>query len=140
MGLVPNPVPQAGDTMAQVEPEVMAFVEKELGKDPDAGSLALFEKAKVAFPSVSELSIRQFHARYPLQVKRRASAGKPRRQKKKTERARPALRDHDRRIAVRAVLMRFATDLSSAEGKADVVKVLADSDRYVDELIGAANS
>ena len=126
--------------MAQVDPDVMAFVESELGKDPGAGSLELFEKAKTAFPSVAALSIRQFHARYPLQVKRRASAGKPRRRKKKAAQGRPALRDHDRRVAVRSILMRFATDLASADAKADVVKVLADSDRYIDELIGAATS
>lgn len=124
--------------MATIDPNVMAFVESEMEKDPDAGSLALFEKAKVAVPSVAALSIRQFHARYPLQIKRKASAGKPRRKKKKTPSPRRGRRDNDRRVAVRAVLMRFATALASAEAKADVVKVLADSDRFVDELIEAA--
>jgi hypothetical protein len=123
--------------MAQVDPDVMALVESELEKDPAAGSLDLFEKAKAAIPSVAELSIRQFHARYPLQVKRRASAGKARRRRKKLPPTQPGPSDHNRRSAVRAVLMRFATDLASAEAKADVVKVLADSERYVDELIGA---
>lgn len=123
--------------MATIDPNVMAFVESEMEKNPDAGSLALFEKAKVAVPSVAALSIRQFHARYPLQIKRIASAGKPRR-KKKTPSPRRGRRDNDRRVAVRAVLMRFATALASAEAKADVVKVLADSDRFVDELIEAA--
>lgn len=126
--------------MAKIDPEVMTLVEYELEKDPGAGSLALFEKAKAAVPAIADLTIRQFHARYPLQVKRRLSAAKPRRRKKKTPSPRPVRRDHDRRVAVRAVLMRFATDLASAEAKAEVVKVLADSDRYVDELIGAANT
>ena len=125
--------------MTDIDPKVMAFVEAELANNPGAGSLELFGKAKQSFPSVVSLSIRQFHARYPLQVKRRASAGRARkRRKKKAPPTRTA--DQDRRVAVRAILMRFATDLVSAEAKADIVKVLADSDRYVDEFIASANA
>ena len=36
--------------------------------------------------------------------------------------------------------MKFATELASADAKADVVKVLAGADRYVDEVLEAAGS
>jgi hypothetical protein len=138
-------------SMAEVDQEVMAFVESELARTPDMGSGDLFEKAKAEVPSIGALTLRQFHARYPLQVKRRASVGrrkrKPRSRKKSAgsgarrgKRSRGASAPRDAREAVRAVLMRFATELASAEVKADVVKVLAGADRYVDEVIEAASS
>ena len=100
------------------------------------------------------LSIRQFHARYPLQVKRRASLSDPKRKRRaraarkkspaQNTRRRSAGRaksaQQDSREAVRAVLMRFATELASAEAKADVVKVLAGADRYVDDVLEASRS
>ncbi|MEQ9569134.1 MAG: hypothetical protein RLN75_03000 [Longimicrobiales bacterium] len=160
--------------MANVDEKVMAQVERELEKNPDLGSSDLFEKMKAKYPSIGELSVRQFHARYPLQVKRRKSAasGSTGTRKKKSSKktsarkggrkrsaatksaakkgatkaprtrrrsARPAA-PRDRREAVRATLMRFATELASAEAKAEVGKVLAGADRYVDEVIEAAGS
>lgn len=160
--------------MANVDEKVMAQVERELEKNPDLGSSDLFEKMKAKYPSIGELSVRQFHARYPLQVKRRKSAssgstgtrkktsskktsskktsarkgGRKRSAAKKSaakaprsrgRSARPAA-PQDTREAVRAALMRFATELASAEAKAEVVKVLAGADRYVDEVIEAARS
>lgn len=152
--------------MANVDEKAMAMVEKELEKNPDMGSSDLFEKVKAKHASVADLTVRQFHARYPLQVKRRkgAAAGTKKRTPSKTKsstkagprkraakkaaprkspgRARtpapPAPRNT--REAVRGVLMRFATELASVEAKADVVKVLAGADRYVDEVIDAVGS
>lgn len=170
--------------MANVDEKVMAMVEAELAKNPDTGSSDLFEMAKAEEPSIGELSLRQFHARYPLQVKRRAAAaasaapGKKAASKKarsrkaaskkaptKTKAAKKtkAVREKpepkaaarggrrrrgllgrreplDPREAVRGILMRFATELASADAKADVVKVLAGADRYVDEVIDATAS
>lgn len=151
--------------MAEVNEKVMALVEAELKKNPDTSSGDLFEKAKAEVPDIGSLTLRQFHARYPLQIKRRASAAsgsgkkkasKPRTPKKKAagrgqaaaKAAAPATPRSSRRAsaptgsreAVRAVLMRFATELASADEKAEVVKVLAGADRYVDDFIAAAGS
>ena len=143
--------------MAEVNEKVMAWVEAELEKNPGVASGELFETAKGRFPSIASLSVRQFHARYPLQVKRRAGAAAGRRKKRAKPRAsarkKPVARptgskarsrgksaDQDSREAVRGVLMAFATELASAEAKADVVKVLAGADRYVDEVLAAAGS
>lgn len=157
--------------MANVDEKVMAMVERELEKNPDMGSGDLFEKVKGKHSSIAELSVRQFHARYPLQVKRRkkassgASSSKKRTPSKKrsagksgtrrsaakkrstgTSKTRTRTRrtaapaPRNTREAVRGILMRFATELASAEAKAEVVKVLAGTDRYVDEVIDAAGS
>lgn len=60
--------------MAKFNEKVMALVETELGKNPLASVDDLFQKAKAAAPSIGKLTKRQFHAQYPLQVKRRKKA------------------------------------------------------------------
>ena len=58
--------------MVATDAELMSWVEEQLQKDPAVTVDELFEGAKVLKPDVAELNKRQFHARYPLQVKRRA--------------------------------------------------------------------
>ena len=58
--------------MVATDTEVMGWVEKQLQDNPGVTVDELFEGAKVLQPDVAELNKRQFHARYPLQVKRRA--------------------------------------------------------------------
>ncbi|HSM05217.1 MAG TPA: hypothetical protein VK858_11340 [Longimicrobiales bacterium] len=120
--------------MADVDPKLMAFVEAELKKSPDISTNDLFDKAKKKHPAAAELSVRQFHARYPLQVKRRmslAKGGGRRKPRRKTRRT-------ARRDAVREALLRFATDLSAAEERKDIVKLMSEMDRYVDDVLEAA--
>ena len=59
--------------MAVTDTEVMGWVEEQLQDNPEVTVDELFEGAKILKPDVAELNKRQFHARYPLQVKRRAS-------------------------------------------------------------------
>lgn len=121
--------------------KVMALVEKRLAKDPNAETSDLYESAKEVDPAVGDLTLRQFHARYPLQVKRRAAAargGTRRRGRRPRSRARRQEEALDR-SAVRKSLLRFAQDISAAEGKAEVIDVLANLDRYVEEIAGAVN-
>lgn len=61
---------------ASTNERVMEMVRKELDKNPNIKSQALFDKAKKIDSGLSNLSVRQFHATYPLQVKR--AAGKTR--------------------------------------------------------------
>ena len=128
--------------MAQADDQLMQFVEAEMKKDPDISSKALFEMAKEAIPSSRDLTIREFHARYPLQVKRKASlaaGGGRRRRKTRSTAPRPrGDRSTARRDAVRAALLKFATDLSAAEERKDLVRVLAQVDDYVDDVLKAA--
>ncbi|MEK9500034.1 hypothetical protein [Gaopeijia maritima] len=155
--------------MADVDLKVMEMVEKALAKEPDVGSSDLFDRVKEKHPGVADLSVRQFHARYPLQVKRRkaaaaaaASGAAPARKKSTPKRSRarkqpaaeaaprpsrtrtrgaaPATNGRTSRDAVRAIILAFATELASADAKADVVKVLAGADQYVDQVISALDS
>lgn len=130
--------------MATTIESVMKMVESELGKDPDISNEALYEKARKVDKSIADLTLRQFHARYPLQVKRRraAAAGRSRRNRKRSPRARrrvAATPEAGSREAVREVLLRFARDVSAAEGKAAVIDIVSGLDRYVDEVLAAAN-
>lgn len=124
--------------MADDKGKVMEMVRGEIEKNPAVSSQELYEKAKKMDKSIGSMSIRQFHARFPLQVKRqRAGAGgaqggaRPRRsrnqaQLKNTERAN-----------IRAVLLDFARAVAAADGTAQVVDVITAVDDYVDRVVRA---
>ncbi len=128
--------------MADVDEKVMEFVEETLDQSPKISLGELFERAKEVSPSVAELSKREFNARYPLQVKRRlaqaaraAQGGRTRSAGARRRSRRASAAKHEAsREAVRQVFLQFATDLSGAEERRDLVKVLAGLDRYVDEV------
>lgn len=139
----------------QTDDKIMQLVEKELEKNPDQSVDELFEKATKVDKSIEKLSKRQFNARYPLQVKRR-KGGTRKKKKKKTTKAgkkRTGGRRSTRtssgtgasgaassggREAVRATLMKFASEMAASEERRDLVKFLAGVDRYVDEVLKAA--
>ena len=62
--------------MVDLDMKVLALVERELKKDPDARSKSLQEKALKIDKSVGTLTGRQFHARYALQARRKLFGGK----------------------------------------------------------------
>src|SRR5262245_12491122 len=101
----------------------MRMVEQELGKNPDASVDELFDKAKKVNAGVARMTRRQFHARYPLQVKRRKGAGRRGRKGRKGGKkamaakagrrgpGRPRGSRRDGNDAVRQVFLRFAQDV-----------------------------
>ena len=119
--------------------KVMQLVQRELKKNPKATTTELYAKAKKAHRSVSRLSIRQFHAKYPLQVKRKAASKKPRktRAKKRAAAPRGAPVSEAKRQAVRAILLGFGKDLAVAEGQADTIELVRNLDKYVDQIVKA---
>ncbi len=134
--------------MADANPKVMEMIESELKKDPDISNKALFEKASKMDKGVASLSPRQFNAMYPLQVKRALKPRKPRKRKK--AKASPAqsrsagrpksgrgssAKGGNERDRVRSVLLALAKDIANADGKGDVVDVVAGIDRYVDRIV-----
>ncbi len=137
--------------------KVMQLVEKELKKNPKATAKELQQKAKAVSAPVGKLSVRQFHAKYPLQVRRKLAPKKPRRAApkkprraapkaraaaKKPRRAAPkarAARGQVNREAVRNTLMTFAQDLSAAQGKSETIAVLRKLDNYIDAIIRATH-
>jgi hypothetical protein len=141
-----------GIGVADVDAKVMKFVEETLKKAPKIELEDLFERAKKVSDSMGMLSKRQFNARYPLQVKRRAAQGKRPKAKAEKAPAKPRVRRpaaaaeaqahpeptpaSDRsRQNVRKVLLQFATDIAGAEERKALVKVLAGVDRYVDQVL-----
>ena len=133
--------------MAQTDEKVMKMVEQELAKNPDASVDELFDKAKGMNKGIARMTRRQFHARYPLQVKRRKGAGKRGKKGRKGGRkaaavkgarrgpGRPRGARGDRREAVRGVFLRFAQDVAAADTPAALVKLILNVDRYVDEAV-----
>lgn len=129
--------------MAEIDSKVLEAVESELAKNPRSTVDELFEIAKRVNGAVAALTKRQFHARYPLQVKRKLSPGKARRGRRAKatgKRGRPAAPEASVRDAVRASFLKFASDLAAAEARKDVVRVVAGVDRYVDEVLEATGN
>ena len=126
--------------MAHVDEQVMSAVEAALKENPSANVDELFEIARGINATMGELSKRQFHARYPLQIKRKMNPGKRRgRRRAKTAAQGGAKRRgaSGSREAVRSTFLKFATELAGAEERKDVVRVVANVDRYVDEVMEA---
>lgn len=128
--------------MAKTDEKVMAFVRETLDRSPRIKLDELFDRAKEMSAGVAELGKREFNARYPLQVKRRLAlasrpegSGKKRSSGSSRSRRAAAAKGDASRMAVREVLLRFATDLAGAEERKDLVKVLAGVDRYVDDVL-----
>lgn len=122
--------------------KIMGLVRKELDRNPNVEVRDLFEKVKKKEPSAEELTLRQFNARYPLQIKRRQSmgggGGGARGKGQQTTRRRRSRRADPNRDAVRDTFLRFASELTAAEERRDVVEVLSKVDQYVDEVVKAA--
>lgn len=141
---LPDPAPVAsGDGVA-----VMEFVERTLEANPAISNGDLFAGAREIDPSVAELSARQFHAKYPLQVKARlarAAAPEPETPPEpevptaeETNAAdAPPVTEGDP-VAVRRLLLDLAKELASAESQADTIEVMARLDDYVAEIMEAA--
>lgn len=152
--------------MAAEKDKVMEMVEAELARDPGIALDVLYERAREIDPAIAQLSRRQFHARYPLQVKRRASAAAggnrskeegagsaappaPRGRRKQAERparrgraaqAASAAAPEVDRAAIRAALLSFAEAVAKAEDAAQLVKVVGNVDQYVDRIVRAAGA
>ena len=65
--------------MSDIDEKVLSAVEAELKRNPQATVDQPFAVALGVNKAVAGLSKRQFHARYPLQVKRKLSPPRPRR-------------------------------------------------------------
>ncbi len=115
--------------MAGAETRVMDYVRERLQQNPGAKTAELMQGAKKLDKSVGKLSVRQFHARYSLQIKRQLAAQRPRRRRR-------ARRIADR-AAIRGELLSFAKELLTADGPA-MVDVIGGADRFVDRLLRAA--
>ncbi len=123
--------------MADVNQKVMDMVEDELDKNPKVKNEELYEKAKKIDKSIDKLTLRQFHARYPLQVKRRKAPKRKKKTAAKSRARKTAARTSDPRDAVRDVLTQLVRETAGKDGAA-LVDVVAGLDGYVDRVMKAA--
>ncbi len=140
----PDPSPASlGDGAA-----VMEYVERMLEVNPGITNADLFAGAREIDPSVGQLTGRQFHARYPLQVKARLARAAAPEAKTPPEPEVPTVEETAAAdappvetgdpVAVRRLLLDLAKELASAESKAEVIEVMARLDEYVAEIMKAA--
>ena len=132
----------SGGNVAESEDKIMQFVEEALEKNPDIVVKDLYAEVQSTFPEAAELSLRQFNARFPLQVKRRKNRGKgPKKSKPRKKRPAQASARAEKagkstdRDRFRSAFLSFAMALTAAEEKKDLVKVLANIDRYIDQAM-----
>ncbi len=123
--------------MAEANPKVMEMVENELKTNPDVENAELFEKAKKIDKGTGKLTLRQFHARYPLQVKRRKAPKRKKKTAAKGRRRRTTARPSDSRDAVRDILTELVRNTAGMDG-AGLVDLMASLDGYVDRVMKAA--
>lgn len=148
----PAPAASGGDVSAAV----LKYVTRRLKANPNVKNADLFARACEIDGSVAKLSARQFHAKYPLQVKRRlareaAGTGKPAAaarkapaRRKARAKAAPAAATpsvgRGNPDAVRALLLNLARELAAAGTQAETIEVMTRLDGYVNDIMQAARN
>jgi hypothetical protein len=133
--------------MAERNEKIQNRVREALEKNPELSSRELFETMKSEEPAaVSDETLRSFHARYVLSLKRgkRGASKRPARggtvrrgAARSSGRGGKRQREADaNRMRVRGILLKFAGEVASAETRAEVVNVVGSVDAYVDEVLG----
>lgn len=113
---------------ADRNPDVMELVQERLQDDRDYSTKELKTAAEEIDEDIEELSLRQFNARYPLQVRRQMAADG-------TETGDTTTAEGSLRPAVRQALLDFARDVAGAGNRARVVDVVTSVDEYVDRVM-----
>ena len=133
--------------------DVMGFVVRMLEENPDVKNADLFEGACKIDPSIKDLSARQFHATYPLQVKRRMAKAAPAPAPAPPPAPEPVAPPAEPPAAaavtsagegdpaaVRDLLLDLARELAAARSQAETIEVMARLDVYVADIMKAARS
>ena len=134
---------------------VLQYVTRMLGENPGVTNAELFKGACEIDASVADLAPRQFHAKYPLQVKRRLAVAAAEAEAPATPAApapepapapaparepeAPSMGDGDA-AAVRGMLLNLAREMANAGTQAETIEVMARLDGYVDDIMQAARS
>lgn len=135
---------------AKVNPEVLEMVREELIRNPSIGSQELYQRAKEMAPEIAKLSTRQFHALYPLKVRRQMAqiAGGGRRTASKDGRRRAGRRTGSRTASVagvriefdenalRSALQRMMKEVADAvsQGPGNIVTVVGRIDEFANQV------
>lgn len=125
--------------MAETNQKVMEMVRQAIQRKPDVATDELYKRAQKVDASVADLTLRQFHARYPLQVKRKIAAASGKKRRRARPRRAPKGGEVDRG-AIRKSLVAFAREVSAAgdEGStAHLIDAMQSVDSYVDQIVKA---
>lgn len=126
---------------------ILEMVRRQLGRKNPPTTEALYGRAARIDPSIRDLTLRQFFAKYPLRVKR-AQARRQKDEQGESERAysgTPGTRDghqsprtpRNQRTEIRRILCEFGGEVAEAESRAALVKLIAeDLEDYVDWVLG----
>lgn len=122
--------------------KILSMVRQQLQRTNPPPTEALYGRAARIDESIRDLTLRQFHAGYPLQVRREmARAEKEPAAEDDHEKGRSERRlgqDSDR-AALRQVFHDFAADVVSARSTAELIDLLDGGlDTYVERVIGFA--
>jgi hypothetical protein len=130
--------------MAETDPKVMSLVETALVENPAVSVQELYDMAKRTKRSIKQMTLRQFHARYPLQIKRKKGNSARKRARKAGRSVGVTTRSAGTRSAraaggvdrdaVRTALLGFASDLAAADSRSEAVNVVASVDKYVAQI------
>lgn len=128
-----------GEDTVELDEDVLEMVRRQLDRDPPPSTNALYGRAVQLNREIYDLSLRQFHAKYPLRVKRE----KARKEREESAGASPDAAsgsgaagpvDAATRERVRRVFMRFAREVAEAERPEMMVGVVERIPDRVDEI------
>jgi hypothetical protein len=122
--------------MAEINEKVTNMVRRELKKPDPVDNEALYEKAVKISPDIQDINMRQFHARYTLQVKREMSSADPNREKKprKPRKRKVAPEQYEQRERLRTAFLAFGKELVDADKK-QVYDVIHRIDHFIDQAM-----
>lgn len=138
------------------DPKVVKMVRDQLVRRKSPPNVkALYGRAIRINEQIRDLSLRQFNALYPLQVRRElkrkeseaTSTGRSPDARSSEERTSSrttpdqsggAVREEARRSAIRSELLAFARDVADASGPDDLIDLVLDLDAWVERVRSAA--
>ncbi len=108
---------------------VMYLVESLMERHPQMANQELQQEAAEVDPAIADLTLRQFYARFPLQIRRKQN---PQWAEKATRARRPG--KSPTRDEIRGGLLEVAAQLADAESHSELVTAIAGIDEIVDGL------
>lgn len=118
------------------EREILEMVEDQLDRPNPPDTRVLYRRAMHFIDrDVRHLSLQQFNAKFPLQVKRRKARAREERNGGSPDGSRAPSESDDRREVVREALLDFAKAVAGADDRGDVIDVLTGVDEYVDRVV-----
>lgn len=118
--------------MADSREEIAEMIRARLQRAEPPDTKALYGRAVHIEESVQDLTLRQFNAKYVLQVKRKMKTDEEPEQERKEE---PESAGQTR-ARVREILLQFARDVAAAD-RAEMIEVFTSVDVYVDKVVEA---